>query len=708
MNLTGLIRNFGQYTDAQLEQMKTDLGIGLSLPKLKVCAAYYRDKAHRDPYIEELRFLDLFLEKASNAPAAIAPRELLTNDACVAKTYADLIEKRRELYPNSQKPASLYEAFLTMGSYLGRIGKTVLLPHEAHTLEHLRENPALAESGNIISAKDANCGFRRAFRTRTPTDATDILVLLAPLPESTLQEETVATHALLSDEAFLSAVKVIRPIGECGILYEALLMSQGVRINLDVLSQAKDSTALSDLVSAYVNRYLLRIANQSYDSLAKAAKNHGLLALPIATLADPSAVAIVSQGQPMLAWSAVFFRSLFELSPVSVHLADETDGTPAPIRRILHRKKDCAYLSQPTHSDQTIFPCGNGIYTVAVSAPTSSFFRNAIDTALSTVMTMCACGISYEQHRLAINIDLPARLTEDSAAGSVMSSILGLYRLEAELAIPMAVGKLNPIAALTNPEISVFGFANGKALPDRLCEAGHRLYCVMPEYEDVGIPNFDKLRTFLSWLTELSLSGTLKSARVICRKTVRQALSEMETDTLLAFSASGIDGDDRVLPLAVLLETDAEIDATFVGSTQPREINLSSDTEEEILLPEKHCLLPAKEPTVVICALSDDREAQKLAFHLTVSGAKVHLLTPEEDPYLFASRVLQSQTMILCKNAEIPAAAEAVFAAETLARANGYLLHLNGSEVVGDELPFMHLEALSQQNITQICKISNN
>lgn len=704
----GTIQKFGYYNDFQLTQMKSDLGIDMALPKLKLCASYFREKALRDPFIEELRFLDLFVQKASHSPVSVAPKELFTNDAYVAQTYADLIEKRRATNPDAKKPVSLEEAFQLMGQYLERIGKARLLAHEAYFFEDLRKNPVSREAENVISVQGAGCGLHRAFCEKRPFESSDLLVVLTASKETLPIKASARYSAFWSDTANLFAAKEIRTIGECGILYEALQMAEGVVIDLDALSTQCDAPHLSSLVTSHIGGYLFRIDRQAYDFLAKSAKSVGLQVLAVATVADPTTVAITQNGRLVLAWPLAFIRSLFAFSPVSMQLANEAEGAGTKIKQCRHLAGECTYLELPQADlPQTKAVCGNNLYTFSFSAPQSGFFRNAIDTVLSTVITACACGIPYSEQRLAIWLDLPFCLSNCDTASAAMSSILGLYRIEAELAIPMALGKLSHSASLSTPEIGVFGFSKGTPLADRFCQAGHRLYCVMPEYDANSIPNFDQLRRFLDWLTELSQSGVLKGARVFSQQTLSEALKEMETVPLQACFANGVENDSRVLPLAVILETDSEISAELVGTIQARPL-VESKTETAELPLRAHCLLPIKDPAVLIYAMPDDRDAQILAAKFEKEGACTYLFTPNDAPLLIASKLYQVQTLILCGKAQLPNTPEVSFAAETLAKANGLFLHLGGKNCGQSALSFIDLDVLSKQNLEQICKITNN
>ncbi len=708
MTLTGLIRNFGTYTDEQLEQMKVDLSIRMSLPKLKVCASYYAKTAMRDPFIEELRFLDRFVEKAASSPSAVAPHELLTNDAYVAQTYADLIEKRRKINPNSKKPCSLQEAFSLMGNYLFRIGKTVTYQHEAYMLENLQTLPGLSESPEMLSLKQVGCGFRRSFRKLMPLDKTDLLVILAPNTDMTLPEKAIAFNTFLINDSCMSAVKMIHPVGEQGLLYEALRMSHGLRINMSVLSDSYESLGLSALVRAHRGHYLLRIAAQSYYFLAKTAKNIGLNVLQFATPDEYSALTVVDGQQPLLSWNADFIRSLYEFTPVSMRLQDEAATASAPIIQEQHSVGSCAYLTGHTgEARNTLSQYGNTVYTTAFSSPTSSYFLNSMDTVLSAVMSMCASGISFSDQRLAIHLALPFALNQDNLASVAMSSILGLYRIEAELALPMTVGKIASESDRSHPAITVFDMAKGTAISDRLISSEHHLYCVAPEYDESGLLNFEKLRAFLDWLTDLSQKGSVKSARVICRKSLKDVLHEMETQEVAAVLNDT--PSNEPLSLAILLETDSVIDqAPYIGYTQTRAATVDPVVPEQEPIEEKACMIWSMQPTAVICALPDDREAHTLAIHLTKQGAKVLLYKPTEDWRILSSALLRTQSLILCKGAELPSRPEVNFAVETLARANGLLLCLDTEKESKNAQPFRFLNTLSAQIVDQICKNINN
>ena len=130
----GSVRRFCDYNDTQLKQMKEDLKISATQEQLKICQDHYR-ALKRDPTLEELRFLDSVATLAPQADG-IMLSELYTNHDFVADTYADMMNKRRELNPDADHPISLREALDLASAYLERAGKARTLDRVAPVYAH--------------------------------------------------------------------------------------------------------------------------------------------------------------------------------------------------------------------------------------------------------------------------------------------------------------------------------------------------------------------------------------------------------------------------------------------------------------------------------------------------------------------------------------------------------------------------------------------
>ena len=708
MALNGLIRQFSSYTDQNLEQMKADLGIKMPIPKLRVCATYFGKKAFRDPYIEELHFLDLFWETVSCSPAALTPRELLTNDAFVAETYADLMQKYRELSPNAQKPCTLSESFRLISGYLTRIGKTTSCSNQAFSFEDTHSLPGITESEEMLSSPTARFALRCMPKRTVPFAQTDVLVLLIPNQSLSNGEYALVYNAFFTNSELTDLVKATRMVGKHGLLYESLHLAQGVNIQMDRLSTSGEDLPLSALITAHQGAYMMRIAASDIEQFTKGAKAIGLRALPYASVKDASAV-ILSRGSTVeLSWSAQFIRSFFALTPVSLHLKNESAGELASIDNRFHKVGNSMYIAghaDGTRSTRAVF--GAQTYAISHVAPNGAFFRNALDTALSSILSLAVCGISYSDQGMAIHLSQPASGICEEIASDMMSSILGLSRLEAELSVPMTFGTIDSDSNASSPEITAIAYAKGESLPDCVTSVGSRIYCVMPEYTENGIPDFDRLRELLSWLESTAKTGTFKSARVLCRQTLSQALQEMSTDELTCIPCADVSVDTNILRLAILLETEEELQlrpVATVSEAQPQEIE---DPAHESLS-EEECMIFGDRQQVVLLANPEDRDAQVLSHQLAMRGAAVLSVAPDYSPEKLASALLQSQTLIVCKNVTLPTDNRFLqFALDTLSRANGNILSFETVTPAKIKNVISIQNGISEEILDQIAKKAN-
>lgn len=704
MAFHGVVRDFRNYTDQQLIQTKQDLGLQMSPSKLRFCASHFKTEQKRDPYVEELRFLDLFCSEEVPSPLSVAPTELLTNDSFVAETYADMMQKRRTLSPDATHPCTFAEAFGLMGKYLERSGKKVAHPDETYFFEDCKAIPGLTESEDILSIANARFGLRQTCHRQLPSEKSDLFVLLSPAAQLSHGEQAIALNRFLSNEEVVSHVKKLRSVGNRGVLFELLQITDGVSIDLNRFSRTEELLPLSSLVKLHIGNYLVRISDSYFDAFEAAAKKLSLFTLPFAKPAEFGVISVGYGEEEPLTWNLSFIRSLFDLHPVSVRLQNEEGEAPSPIEHIPHRVGSSSYIIEKNpYANPTVLTYKNSVYTAAFSAPKSAFFRNALETALASVITLAANGIPYSKQLLAVNLNLPEPITDPVTVASSASAILGLYRLQAELGIPLSTGKLSSDPEIKSSEITVFSTATGNTvLPNVFSNAGNRVYCIVPEFHENGLPNFEKLRTFLDWLSNLSERKVLMSVRVLCRKTVTDGIREMNSDRYACAMNGTTLFDMKERPFAVLLESRVELNVHCVGVT--REKPAEQIVTKKELLPENNCLIYAERPHVVIYAASNDRGAQALAVLLTQKGAYVSVFSPLGNPRNFASALLDAQTFIACGLVDYPDSPHLRFALETLSRADGRLLFLGGAKRPDYVKGFVLPNGISEEMVEQICK----
>lgn len=698
-----MIRSFGSYTVQQLDQMKRDLSIRMPMPKLAFCASYYRSEK-RDPSIAELEFLDRLSERAENAALSIAPTELLTNDAFVAKTYADVMKKRHELNPDAKNPCTLSEMARLAGAYLERIGKKEASDNLLCALQK-NHNPYAKHMNQVVSLPDSDvrlCVLPKG--TQSPAVG-DLLLLVRPASKHSVSNCDAPIEKLLNTPDLTAQIKQLRTVGAYGLFTEVLNLTSSATVEPDRLSETGEPIPLSMLLDAYEGDLLVRISRDRYPDFAKGAYALGVRATAFAVVTNGTAITVVRPKAHTFTLQTRFLRALFPLHPVSARLGNERDGVLAPIAHTMRPTAECAYLhaDSPLEESQTA-TVGSAVCAVASVAPTQCFFRNALDTALSTVLTLAASGCDYTEQTLAFALGLPRDCTAPAvAAGNAISTVLGLYRLQAELALSATAIHLDCSDAQNTPTLHVFSVSRGTPCPSAFTAAGNHVYCLAPAVTDGGIPDFQSLRGLLTQLTALRKSGVLQSARVLCREAVTDAIRTMSSERFGCLTRGNEVIAADVLPIGILIETSTEIPAAKIGVVTARPETLTPTVQK--VLPMRERLIHTDSPEVVIVSTETDRDAFALAELLTASGAEVsHLLTDGLDAVALSRKLLTATTVILCGRVTLPDTPQVRFALDTAKRAGGRILLLGGAEVAplssGIALP----DGIYPKMIAQICQ----
>ena len=347
MELHGKIRSFSTYTVEQLEQMRKDLSIAMPVAFLQHCAKYYKTQAKRDPAIDELKMLDSLACSVQMSPASLAPIELHTNDAFVAKTYADMMEKRHTLKPDAKAPMSFGEAIGLANAYLARAGRRNELPTTPFFSESIGVNPFSIGKNTVGSAHGVQ--LRLLTGCPNPNQADDLLAVLMPDTGmvSTQKSSQLALNRLLNEPTFSTLVKQISPIGPGGLLHAILSEAGGAWVDLCRLSQSKEPLPLSSLVNSFEDGYFVRIPRDNEEKVYHMAKEYGVRALIFATLTTKDSIVFHRSQKESFSIDTPFLRSVCTLHSVKLHLQNETDGalTKAECKPIL--PQTCAYLERP-------------------------------------------------------------------------------------------------------------------------------------------------------------------------------------------------------------------------------------------------------------------------------------------------------------------------------------------------------------------------
>ena len=683
MDSKGKILKFASYSQKQLEQMKQDLSISMPLSFLRHCASYYKTHAKRDPAIDELKLLDRYTMAGINDLRFVAPTELQSNDSAVAETYADMMKKRHELFPDAKIPMSLEEGLGLATGYLARAGKApafgtlLTLSKKQADSTTIGANALVSENGFMLACLDA-CPL--------PAQSNDLFALL--LPEDggfSSAKYSTLLDALLVDPAFGKKVKSLRILGNGGVLEALLKETDGAWIDLARLSITGNEVPLAHLVDAFTTMALVRIPRESEKEVFYLSKAHGIRSLIFATATDGSTYTIRRDTTEALTLDVLFLRSFHALTPMKIALQNEADGTPVTPSQSPITQRQCKYLDLPKpEAASHALLHGSQLCAPASATLESAPFTNAFYTALTAVTNLVLSGVPYPEQELAIGLSCGTAERERSqAAASALSSILGIYRLQAELGIRSSEIALREDASGNTTELAVFArAASGSPCPVFFQEHLSTVYCMAPKLRPDGLPNSNSLKALLGQLSALREQGNLLSATVLRGQTVTEMLLQMETEEYDCHLQNERIATGEPLPFAVLVETPNTLPyGSFVGSVKCKDnscdVLRSSPRCNPVRLAPFHSLIWSETPEIVLLAAGGDTNACALASQLTQNGAKVHAFVTDDPDALKLSRaLLQSQTLILCQNASLPHTPQIQFALQTLRHAGGRVLTL--------------------------------
>ena len=673
MNLNGKIIGFGKYTTAAFEKVREDLGLTLPLNMLASCANYYRTQEKRDPLIEELRMIDRFA-------ALCRPRELitelLTNDTCVARTYADAIAKRRILRPDASAPIITDELFELATQSLRRVGKASEL---CGYTARIRMDPASLSPALTLRAGASGHFAELSRSVGSPLASGDLFVLIRNKELKTIGTSLNSVAELLVKEGISSTLKKCVTVPQGGLLALLLSLTAGAQIDLTRLSLTGEPIAPTMLADAYENELVVVIARQDYNTLAGFADRYGLRLHAFASMTSTLRYTFFyTHDKPTFAFESLFLRSLIPTGSHVAALGDENGcDRGATISHRTVRGSYTSYLASNPDGQSEALLINGLLCTSAFSAPTSSYYQNAVETALAPILTLAASGADYPEVRLTLSIERP---TEPSEAlfGGLISTMLGFYRTQVELAIPAMATQTFYKKDANGISTSVLGAsANGTQLPSRFTADGNGIYCLAPARDADSQIDFEALRSMLTYLTSAAREGAIKSVRLLCREAITSALQEMRTDTLVCRVTDPIWMLEDDIPLALLIEADREIAATRIGYVVSSKECSSPAPQYE--LPDHESLLPTEGNAVTLIAEKSDTDAANLALALRDGGAQVQLHSSGDEVDTIARSLLASDTVILCGKASLPATDTLRFAAATFESAGGSVLLLGGA-----------------------------
>ncbi len=659
MDYRTVLTNFRACNRQNADAWRASLGLSMPYDTLLYCAEHYRTCEKRDPSADELRMLDRLSFFLEQSPDALCPAEILTDDPSAASTYSDLLNKRRTLDPEASYPCTLTEAAKLSSRYLHYSGKKALPWRSALLVGDHCGNDTLSLGGSPFRL--------RPFSATAPLARTgDLLLLVTPQEGGGRTVFYKAAQALLHTEAVLSSLAGMWSIEEGGLLPTLLSITEGLWIDLTHLSPARLSLPMTVLTEQYAGCYVLRIPSERLQTVLSVGEQYALCILPFAKIMDGGEYRFSRSRSEKITLTAGFMKRLYHYRRGRAALPVEHHAEPTPSLHTFTARRSCRYLTQSAECSHSLYAENGLLISGALGSSQPAPFRTSLATALLPVLSLSAAGIPHTEQFISVGISIPRAYEDDTVIGNALSTVLGWYRASCECAL--AANVVTRFHDANTAELSVYAIAPGQQLPDQFTEVGKKVYCVAPAQHPDGTFDFPALRTLLSSLVHWNREGKISAARAFAGRSVTDILQEMRGDCTCRLENPKL-AAEGALPLAILLESDAELPLAQIGTVvRTPKATLPHISNEK-------SLVWSEAPEILLLHQRSDRDAEALASILEERGA--HVVCLSDDAVGPISRaLLTAQTLILCRGAVLPCGEMLNFSLESAKRSGCRFLSL--------------------------------
>ena len=571
MTYCSVIRNFTKITAGEAESLRARLSLSMPTETLVSCGTYYKNHIKRDPSLDELQMLDMLFAARAKEAASLTLTELLTRDDFVAQTYADMIRKHAQNFPEATHPITFGEALNTANTYLCTSKKRKKT--KKHAVPHIEY------LGNDAASLDASCvdSPNFAYRMHPVSFAkpcnTDTLILVLPESSDTPDAFRCKFADALHNSELMKSVKSIATIGNAGILEQVLKITSGAEIWLSAFSVGNDPIPVTALCNHFLGCHILRVAKNTQTDIALLLKSGGMRAVPFASVIKGEKIVFVRDENSKFAIDSHFLCALSGYKAVGAKLADESAELPLPT--VCSVMKEGALPVMPKRAAMQIGDAKtiDSLTCVAASAaPQKAYYKTALWSVLAPVAALCACGVPYKRQTLSLALEVPKRLSNSETIGKCFSTILGLYRAQIELALASA----NPTSICTNrdlnaPSVSAWTMAEkAKQTPATFVKPNSFVYALPFALDEDGLPDFSAFLKSLKLINKCARKRKILSARVVLDESILDGVVKMHNSLIFIGEETDIDLDEKI-PMAILIESKKRLPLQRIGKTAHRE-----------------------------------------------------------------------------------------------------------------------------------------
>ncbi len=534
-----------------LAAIKAYFGLEADLNFLFYVQGHFAKIERRDPYADELRFIDKAYMLGARSPSDLFLAELISNDTEAGAAYDDIRLKFKE---TDKEPRSVYSIpdILTAGDvFLGKLGKG-----KPDGAKMISDSGAFIDAGfngaedafTVSSEIGGHCTVfsrqRQVKRPATPLDLDRIVFTVAKNPEMTQSDFS----KIIASAVNSPYIKYSKELSNKGALWAVLEKINGAAIDVSEL--------MSSLYGFDANSLLVNMKNAAISIVSGAAINdffayteqNGLASFIIGRPYDAKRVTIRSGLGAPISLTSQFLASIPHFKSFSAKISKQAKTSDTEYSFLIGGEK-CEYLTSKN---------GKMITNLASSGD----FTDSALTLLEGVCRMVAAGVPRED--ILASFYSGANVATPDKAGETVAQLLGLYRTQSELALPTD-GSGAEFAESPFVSITLLAEEPQQKIPSKFEAPGSRVYLLSPRYSENGLPEFKDVRLLLSYIEELSSDGKILSARAIGKAGALESIKLMNSDSAALKNIRECEKSERG---SFIIETNFEISGFFLGFTE--------------------------------------------------------------------------------------------------------------------------------------------
>ena len=558
------IKGFCLYSDEELAKLKDQLNLKSDIRLLKSAQEYFGNTEGRDPGSEELIFIDHI---ASSEPRSTSHRlltELYAENLYIGETYDDMKEKLISL--GKMPPYSFLDigtaGELCCNEFCGRRNDTPINMYsgdssllKASVLGNISTKLIKSKLGgnSAISPYDN----RQSYKNVPVIENSDSIIFVNSSTPTTMPADRMipALSGLLINLRAKIQLKAVA-LTEGGNLLNAILsVAPGAFVNLTSLPGMIYNFSSTALLDSFENSAIVVVSSSSTNEFLSEAKEHGFGAIAFGHPNATNRLTVsMGAGHP-ISLSTAYLSEIKPCACMSVNITNTSDSDSAPC------------------SDFSVMGFTESFYANYVTASSNLLITNAkkvcmsygdaIGVVLECMCRLISCGVSRKDITASFESTVNT-LADKETLGESLAMLLGLYRVQTELAIRSNGSSCH---SSFTPSISATFAAPmpEKIIQNSFAAPNSKVYLLSPRNDANGIPEFRDIKLLLDYIEDLRKYGLILSARAVNGSDVIGTAKAMENGyikvNISAKNANCAHG-------AFIIESTHDLQGTFLGFTE--------------------------------------------------------------------------------------------------------------------------------------------